>query len=133
VPDIRPDILDAAEEAIIRAASDFSRDDIKERSSRKLARAALTAAAPLLAEAKDLSAAASLHVLMSTPGVMDTYNGWMHGYHGNPAEGCECCGHDSDSYRAGFKLGEADPDKPAADEAKRRWQEWKPREEVPDA
>ena len=49
-PDIPASALAAAEEAIIRAASDFSQDGAGERSSRKLARAALEAAAPILAD-----------------------------------------------------------------------------------
>lgn len=48
--DMPASVIAAAEEAIIRAASDFS-GDAEERSSRKLARAALEAAAPLLAQA----------------------------------------------------------------------------------
>jgi hypothetical protein len=50
MPDLPDAAVDAAEEAIIRAASDFSGDPL-ERSSRKLARAALETAAPVLAEA----------------------------------------------------------------------------------
>jgi hypothetical protein len=51
VPDYPPSVLAAAESAIIEAATDFGHDDLVAGSSRKFARAALDATAPLLAEA----------------------------------------------------------------------------------
>ena len=49
--DIPASVLAAAERAIIKAATDFGHDDLVAGSSRQFARAALDAAAPLLAEA----------------------------------------------------------------------------------
>lgn len=51
MPDIPASAIAAAEKAIIGAASDFGHDDIVAGSFREFARAALDAAAPVLAEA----------------------------------------------------------------------------------
>ena len=51
MPDIPAPALDAAERAIIEAATDFGHDDIVAGPSGDLARAALEAAVPILAEA----------------------------------------------------------------------------------
>jgi len=51
VADYPPAVLAAAEKAIIEAATDFGHDDLVAGSFREFARAALEAAAPLLAEA----------------------------------------------------------------------------------
>jgi hypothetical protein len=61
MPDVPATSLAAAEAAIIKAASDFGHDDMVCGSSRALARAALEAAAPLLAEAWNLPSLQAEH------------------------------------------------------------------------
>jgi hypothetical protein len=108
--------------AIPAAAAAISTTLAKGGSCEEAATAALEAAAPY---AGDISAA-QLVILMTTPGVIDAYHGWMHGFHGLRTEGCDCCDHASEIYQAGFRLGVDDPGKPERDEAERRWREWKP-------
>lgn len=108
--------------AIPAAAAAISTTLAKGGSCEEAATAALEAAAPY---AGDISAA-QLVILMTTPGVMDAYHGWMHGFHGLRTEDCDCSDHASEIYQAGFRLGAGDPGKPERDEADRRWREWKP-------
>lgn len=48
-----------------------------------------------------------IRALMRVPGVMDEYDGFMHGFHGIPAGGCDSSAHSGRAYEAGFARGRA--------------------------
>lgn len=47
-----------------------------------------------------------IRALMRVPGVMDQYDGFMHGFHGIPVDGCEDSTHSGRAYEAGFRQGQ---------------------------
>jgi hypothetical protein len=46
-----------------------------------------------------------IRTLMRVPGVMDEYDGFMHGFHGIQVEGCDRSAHSGRAYEAGLSRG----------------------------